>query len=411
MIRRVVLSVLLAAALPAHATNGYFSHGYGMRAKGQAGAGIAQSQDALVIATNPAGLSGVQDGFELGIDFFAPSRGSVVRQGGTTVKYEGNGERVFFIPEFGYSRHVGDRLAVGLALYGNGGMNTDYDVNPYGRFGAQGKMRMDLSQAFVAPALAYKVTPTQSIGIALNLAYQRFETQGLGLFGGFSVSPGNVSNRGYDDSTGWGVRVGWTGQFGDRVTLGATWQSKTWMSRFKDYSGLFEGRGSFDIPETYGLGISLRATDKLTLALDWQETLYSEVPAVGNSSALLFAGVPLGADNGPGFGWRDVSTWKLGAAYAFSDAFTLRGGVSRNSQPIPAQQTFINIIAPGVVRTHATLGGTWKLGDRDALNVAYMHAFRETVTGSGSIPPSFGGGEVDNYLSENSLGVSWSRRF
>ena len=106
-----------------------------------------------------------------------------------------------------------------------------------------------------------------------------------------------------------------------------------------------------------------------------------------------------------------MSTWKLGASYAFSDAFTLRGGVSRSSQPIAAQQTFINIIAPGVVRTHATLGGTWTLGGRDALNVAYMHAFRETVTGSGSIPPAFGGGEVDNYLSEHSLGVSWSRRF
>ncbi len=411
MISRIVLGALLFAAFSAHATNGYLAYGYGMRTKGMAGAGIAYAQDSLAIATNPAGLAGVADGLELGVDIFVPRRGSTIHQGGDSVRYAGNDTRLFIIPEFGYSRHVSERLALGLALYGNGGMNADYGTNPYGRFGATGRLRMDLAQAFLAPGVAFKVTGSQSIGLAVNLAYQRFEMRGTDLFSGFSVAPGEVSGRGHDDSIGWGVRLGWTGEIGDRLRLGATWQSKTWMSRFDDYRGLFEGAGRFDVPENYGLGIALRATDRFTIALDWQKILYSEVDSVGNSSALLFAGIPLGGDGGPGFGWRDVKVWKLGASYALSDSLTARAGVSGNSQPIPAQETFINIIAPGVVRTHLTLGATWKHGERNAINVAYMHAFRETVNGAGSIPPAFGGGEVDNWLSENSLGVSWSRRF
>lgn len=37
------------------ATNGYFSHGYGVKSLGMAGVGIALPQDGLAAATNPAG--------------------------------------------------------------------------------------------------------------------------------------------------------------------------------------------------------------------------------------------------------------------------------------------------------------------------------------------------------------------
>lgn len=43
---------------------------------------------------------------------------------------------------------------MGIALSGNGGMNTNYSENPHGGFGASGHAGVDLSQMFVSPAVA-----------------------------------------------------------------------------------------------------------------------------------------------------------------------------------------------------------------------------------------------------------------
>lgn len=60
-LRAAALAALCAAALPqsALATNGYFSHGYGVKSQAIAGVGIALPQDGLTAATNPAGRHGL----------------------------------------------------------------------------------------------------------------------------------------------------------------------------------------------------------------------------------------------------------------------------------------------------------------------------------------------------------------
>jgi long-chain fatty acid transport protein len=400
--------VLLLIAQEAAATNGYFLEGYGTNSKAQAGVGIALPLDALTIATNPAGLTDVADAFTAGLEIFRPRRSATLLQDGQAEEYDGNSTKLFYLPDLGFSRHVDERLAWGVALYGNGGLDTDYGSNPYGRFGAQGSAGVDLEQAFLSPAVAFKINEANSLGAALNVAYQRFEAKGIGIFANFSENPADVSNRAHDDSTGVGVRLGWLGHVGDYVTLGATWQSKTHMGRFEKYSGLFADGGSFDIPESYGLGVAVRPTQRLTIGLDWQRILYSGVPAVGNSLDALFAGVPLGASDGPGFGWQNISVFKLGGSYAISDTVTLRAGVSKSQEPVPASQTFFNILAPGVIETHLTAGSSWKLANRNEISVAWLHAFKKTVDGSGSIPPAFGGGEANVSLEEDSVAISFS---
>jgi long-chain fatty acid transport protein len=287
-------------------------------------------------------------------------------------------------------------------------LDTNYGSNPYARFGAQGSAGVDLQQAFLTPALAVKINDANSLGVALNVAYQRFEAKGIRIFAGFSESPDDVSNRAQDDSTGVGIRLGWLGRLNDYVSVGAAWQSKTHMGRFEKYGGLFADGGSFDIPESYGLGLAVRPTRALTIGLDWQRILYSDVPAVGDSLDSLFAGVPLGASDGPGFGWRNISVVKLGGSYGISEIVTLRAGLSQSQQPVPASQTFFNILAPGVIETHLSAGGSWKLGNRNQISVAWLHAFKKTVDGSGSIPPAFGGGEANISLEEDSLAISFS---
>jgi long-chain fatty acid transport protein len=415
--RKTLLAAAIAAALApgvALATTGYFAHGYGIKAKSMGGVGIALPQDALAAASNPAGIAWIGNRIDLGADLFIPDRGaSIVGSGaGADGTYDGNDTKSFLIPEFGYNRVINPNLTFGVAVYGNGGMNTDYKTNPFAAFGGTGSAGVDLMQLFIAPTVAWK-SGSHSFGASLNLAYQRFKAEGIQGFAGFSASSGNVSNNGYDDSTGFGVRVGWTGQVSPAVTLGATYQSKTKMSEFDKYSGLFANQGDFDIPENYGAGIAVKASPKLTVAADVLRINYNDIPAVGNSADCLFVTgtCQLGSTNGAGFGWQNTTVYKIGVAYELKPGTTLRAGYVTLDQPIPASQTFFNILAPGVVEDHLTLGLTMEMSKTSELSFMYMHAFEKKVNGSGSIPAGFGGGEANLRMSQDSFGVAYGWKY
>jgi long-chain fatty acid transport protein len=410
------LAVLAATltATSAHATDGYFAHGYGIKAQGMGGVGIALPQDALAAATNPAGMGLIGDRIDFGVTWFRPQRETTISGNafpGVDGKYEGNDTENFIIPEFGYNRQIKPALTLGVSVYGNGGMNTDYE-KAIPLLGST-KPGVDLIQLFIAPTATWKVTQAHTIGASLNVAYQRFEAKGLQNFDqpGISKSPGKVTNNGHDSSYGLGLHLGWVGQINDYLTLGATYQTKTYMSKFNDYKGLFAENGDFDIPASYGLGIAVKATPAFTVAADVQRIEYSDVKSIANAS-LPNLGNGLGSNNGAGFGWKDVTVVKLGASYAWDENLTLRAGYNHTTQPIRRNETLFNILAPGVVQDHLTLGATYVLPNKSELSFAYMHAFEESVKGRNSIPPGFppagfGGGNSNIKLYEDSIGIAY----
>ncbi len=407
---------LAAAMLPlaAHATNGYFSHGYGAQGEGQAGVAIAWAQDSLAAATNPAGTADVGSRVDLGADWFSPRRSAEIvgNAFGADATYNGDGKKNFFLPSLGFVKQLSDSVSAGVAVYGNGGLNTIYHDNPYARFGATGTAGVNLEQLFVTPSIAWKPAAGQRIGAGINIAYQRFSAEGIGLFGGFSASPGNVSDQGPDSSVGVGLRLGWSGVVAPGLTLGATWASRI-HGQFKDYRGLFADGGRFDIPENYGVGLAFRPGADWTIGADIQRILYSRVAAVGDSIAPLLQGTPLGASGGPGFGWRDVTVYKLGASTRVAPDLVLRAGISHARQPVPTSQTFFNILAPGVVQDHLTAGATWTRSGGSEWSGFLAYGRGHSVDGSGSIPPGnppggFGGGNANVRLKETIVGVSYA---
>jgi long-chain fatty acid transport protein len=403
--------LIFLATTDASATDGYFAHGYGVKSQGMGGVGIALPQDALAAATNPAGMGLIGDRVDFGLTWFRPVRESqLVNTAGGSKAFDGtysaNDSENFFIPEFGYNRQLNSDVTLGVSVYGNGGMNTDYK-NGIPLFGSSGRAGVDLVQLFIAPTATWKLTASQTVGASLNIAYQRFEATGLQGFAGMSTSPTNLTNRGHDNSYGAGLHLGWIGQINEAVTLGATYQSRTYMSKFDKYKGLFAEQGDFDIPSTYGVGIAVKATPAITLAADVQRINYSEVASVGNASLPNLAN-GLGADNGAGFGWHDVTTVKLGASYAYSDNLTLRAGYNHADQPIRSTDTFFNILAPGVIKDHLTLGSTWVLPNKAELSLAYVHAFENSVNGVNSIPNApLGGGDANLKMYQDSLGIAY----
>jgi long-chain fatty acid transport protein len=85
----------------------------------------------------------------------------------------------------------------------------------------------------------------------------------------------------------------------------------------------------------------------------------------------------------------------------------LRGGVSVTNQVVPTGETFFNVLAPGVIRKHLTVGATWTLPNGGQLTGYYARGLGETVNGNGSIPASFGGGNAHVRLKENIIGIAY----
>lgn len=412
---KLIFSVALAGvASHTWATDGYFAHGYGIRAQGAGGVGIALPQDALAAATNPAGMAKVGSRVDAGVTWFRPVRDSEIRGNafGFDGHYSANDSQHFLIPEFGYNHQYSDAVTLGVSVYGNGGLNTDYK-NGIPLFNSNGRRTgVDLAQVFVAPTVTWTSQNQQSLGVSLNLAYQRFQAKGLQNFANASSAPDALTNNGYDHSFGAGVHIGWLGELTDTLSVGATYQSRTYMSRFDRYKGLFAEQGDFDIPSTYGVGLALKVTPDLTLAADLQRINYSEVDAVGNAS-LSNLNNGLGSDRGAGFHWQDAKVTKIGAVYQYRPDIILRAGFNHVDQPIPRGDTLFNILAPGVVKDHVSIGATWVISPQAELSFAYTHAFENTVRGQQSIPsgfpPSgFGGGEANIRMYQDALGLAYT---
>lgn len=409
------LSVLPATVL---ATNGYFSHGIGIKSKAMAGVGIAKSEDALAAGTNPANMLAQGNRFDFGLDRFTPDRTTSVTGNASSannIQYDANEDESFLIPEFGYNQMLNDKMAFGVSVYGNGGMNTSYTRNVT-LFGTT-KAGVNLEQLFIAPTFSMKVDDKNTFGVALNIIQQKFSAKGLENFDSSiqSTAPGSVTNNGDDTSTGYSIRLGWNTQVSDEMSIGAMYQTRSDMENFDKYKGLFAEQGDFDIPSTYGIGINYAPSPAVHVGFDIVKINYSEVAAISNPLGGATAGGQLnnslGANNGAGFGWDDMTVYKLGASFALNDKFTLMAGWNHGDQPIPAGETFFNMLAPAVVEDHYTVGLTWELESKAEVSFMYMYAPEVTVNGSGSQPTAFGAGESNLTMSQNSFGVAYGWGF
>jgi long-chain fatty acid transport protein len=399
----------LVLALPAQATDGYFLNGVGAKAKGMGGVAIAMPQDALSIASNPAAATMLESRVDLGVEIFVPDRGATISGNGAGLNgtYSGNGANPFILPEFGYVRQLTDSIAIGLTINGNGGMNTQYDANPFASFGATGPAGVDLKQVFISPTVAVELADGHSLGLSPILLVQGFRATGVQPFTAASSAPTRFTNQGTDWAVGGGFRAGYLGQLAPGLAIGAFYQSRIEAQEFDKYAGLFAQGGGFDVPESYGAGISVQPAPGVLLGVDVKRIEYSEIQSVGNPLAPLFGGVPFGAEGGPGFGWRDITVFKIGGSVAASDRLTLRAGYGRSGNPVPASETFLNILAPGVVQDHFTIGATLDLGGGKEVTAYGMRAPRNEVAGAGSIPAPYGGGEADVFLAETSVGIAF----
>ena len=439
---RTILGLAVALALAtgsASATNGYYTHGLGTKMKAQAGAGSANPDELLVLATNPAGIAFVGDSIDAGLGLFSPMRdyrttpsqapGACFAPGQCLLTIGPNNEssknELFFVPYVGAKWALTDADHLALAFYGRGGMNTKWEggtvtYDPFfggpgsggavtlpGTFG-DGTAGVDLMQGFLNLSYARRFSDQFSLGVSAVFAIQRFEARGVGNFfpftktfmksmqeTGMPAMPKNLSDNGHDMSYGYGGTVGFQWTPVEMFSLAAAYTTKMSMSDFGDYSDLFAEGGSFDMPSTWTVGVALRPMDTLALMFDVQEIKYSDVPAVSNGIQGLTEGTCqvnveycLGGKKGAGFGWDDMTVYKFGAAWDVSDDWTLRFGYSTTDQPIPKNQMTFNILAPGVMEDHWTIGFTKEQPSGNQWNVSFLYAPEVKIRGPQNFDPT-----------------------
>jgi long-chain fatty acid transport protein len=394
--------VLALGSQAAFATNGLAPTGVGQEQKAMGGASAGNPINTMSIATNPAAASFINDGFDVGLEIFKPSRSATQKATGTS--FDGNGKSTFVIPEAGYKKQLNDKVALGVVAYGNGGMNTSYGTNP--GFGA-GSAGVDYQQLFVSPTVSYKISDDAAIGVSANMVYQKFKAEGLqGFDNAFRTSSvGSVTNNGYDSSTGVGATIGVQGNVTDKLSMGASYRSKVKMGKLDKYKGLFPGAGTMDVPAALTVGMAYKATPKTTIAADVQQIYYSDTQ-YGNSATAFFLGRRLGDPGGPGFGWSDQTVYKLGVKHQLNDNLALMAGINHGKNPVSSSETNFNVLAPGIVEDHISLGFEKKINPKSKLIGSYVHAFNKNVSGDNG---PFGA--YDLKMKQDAVGIAYSHEF
>jgi len=433
-------AVCLIAPDTLYATNGYAPLGWGTQSKAMGGVATALPQDTLVTATNPAGMAFIGTRLDVGVSFFSPSdRGyeanadySVDPETGnatgpfvTPGRYESDRDW-FLIPSFGYNRELDERSSIGFAVYGNGGMNTTYrDRAVWENFAVSDSLSattptgINLEQLFFELPYSYKFgNGRQAVGIAPIFALQSFEAKGLEPFKATSLYPDKVTNNGEEWSYGFGLHLGWYGEINEKLALGLSYRSKTWMTDLDDYKGLFANGGEFDIPATLNFGVAYKVRPDVTLAFDYQHIFYDEIDAIANSNdkdlTPCFTESPkpsycLGGEDGLGFGWDSMDIFKLGVRYDYNEKLSFMGGVSYNTEFSEGRQALFNVLAPATIRWHFTLGATYNHSSTDAFNIALAYMPTEELDGTSPSITQTQTGSI--FMEQQEIEVSWSHRF
>jgi long-chain fatty acid transport protein len=415
-------AALILAQTSAWATNGYFLPGYGFRAQGMGGVGVAYGVDSLSIVANPANIVNTGMRGDMGVGLFNAVRHAAVgsnAQQDPSVNNAGFGfdgattsDRNWFVmPEMGMTMNLSENLHVGMAFAPNGGGSTVYptDFFSYNALtidapGSGATLGGELMQLLVPLTVGYKINENHAVGAALDLAAQRFRMYGLGSFKTFSSTFGvpisadfaHLTNNGFDYSYGAGLKLGYLGNFlDDKLSFGLSYTSRTYMTKFDKYKGLFAEQGDFDIPANYGVGIAFKPKKNLVFAADINRIEWSSVAALGNrgpgtspkpypgpgqNNAL--SGVPslndastaTGNDRGMGFGWVDQTIYKLGVNWGVNERLQLRAGLNYGKTPILDDQLTFNTLLPVTTEKHYTVGFTYKATDELEITGTYMRA-------------------------------------
>ncbi|KRW61079.1 OmpP1/FadL family transporter [Pseudomonas sp. TTU2014-080ASC] len=365
-----VTALLLGLSVQqAQATQGTFPHGYGVKSEGMGGVVLALPQDSLVGASNPAGMVWVGTRVDAGVALLQVDNG--IEFAGETVSGVEDND-LYIIPQLGANRMLDEVSSIGVSIVGNG-VGTAYGSDS--NVGGLERPGSEFQQMVATVSYARKLNERHSYGIGVMLIRQQLDIDGTASIG---------LPEGRDESYGAGLRLGYMGKLTDELTLGLSYATRGYMGKMKRFENLLAEGGDMDMPSNYGIGLSYTKGD-WTVAADVQRILWSDVKSLGNPGVSRATGAP-GDSDGPGFGWRDQTVYRLGVAYQATQDLTLRVGYNDANQLLDSRDGYLGMLAPAANHQHVTLGATYRLDGGNELSFAYARSFKDKVDGDGNGP-------------------------
>lgn len=390
----VIVMFALVLGAPVYATNGDNLIGVGSVSRAMGGAGIAAPQDAVsAVFANPAAMCFgpycPTTEFDFGGTLFVPNvKGQVSGQAvGGKIKSDSRGA-TYAMPAIGLSVPISKGLnppiwRFGLAAYGVSGLGVDYkdrslDQPKFFNFGPMGQFPLvageytQLSTMRFAPAIAYQPSARWSVGLAGIVDYSNLDL-------------GHGSNWQY----AFGIQTGAIFKPIDNFSLGLNYISP----RKADYRNVsdFDGDGSLDdlkleSPQEIGLGAAY-SFSKLLFETDVKWLNWDN------------------ADGYEDFDWDNQWVFVFAVQYQPIPKLFLRAGYNYAKQPLNKHnnftgtastkvqgksmpkyyyETFRTIGFPAIIEHHLTLGIGYEFSPKFAVNLGYVHGFKESFSESGT---------------------------
>jgi long-chain fatty acid transport protein len=379
----VAVTISLGLAAMANAVSSQAA-GYSLLEQGASGlgnafaGGAAAAEDASSIYANPAGMTYLPDrqlvtvlhGVRVSSRF--DNDGTIPAFGRPLGNEGGDAGGFVAVPNIYYSHRVHPDLNLGIAINAPFGLKTDYDKQWMGRYQA---VKSEIRTLNINPSLAYKVNDSFSVGFGISLMKKEAELTRVVNFG--PAGDGFAQLKGDD----WG--------FG--YNLGAIWQARhdtrfgvSYRSRVRQH---IEGDAEFTrpalipaalapngnittqltLPESASLSVFHQASDRLALMADMTWTGWNRLQdlTIKRENGTVLVNIP---EN-----WHDTMRYSVGASYQLTSAWKLRGGLAYDQESI--KDRFRTVSIPGDDRTWVTLGASYRLSEKNVIDIAYAHLF------------------------------------
>lgn len=392
----------------------------GVKTLGMSSTSTARPIDAFAPAYNPAGLTVLCDRYDVGLSWVHNTQSLTITNntahiftGGLIPNQNGtyNGavkDADVYVPEFAIKKDLpccwcpnGWKISTGVAVY-----NRAYNRTRYGNAleligtstgspasGVATIKGLEYIQETAAASIAVKFHRMHTLGLAVNLNFQRIELEGLQNFANAirSTDPTHSTNQGNNWSTGVGVVFGYLFQPVESLKIGLAYQPSTHMSKFNKYKGFIVDHGKFPIPERFNAGIAYTICCKATFAFDYEFINWRKIPQLRNSFFVpgpvppLPSNPLLGAKDGPGFNWNNQHFFRFGFEWMFNDYLTVRCGYRHANTPVKKESAAINLITLDTAENFLTFGFTILLKSCTEFSFFTAHSWENSV--KGPIPP------------------------
>ncbi len=363
--RFLLTAVLIVFTGISLSANGLNLNGLGSKAIAMGGAFIGQADDYSAIFWNPAGLSQMKNP---SLSFFAtdliPSGTYKFSMMGVDAKTK---SAMYPSGSIAYFKPVNEKLVIGIAAYvpsGTGAKWNGEDLKVFSKNVAY-KWESFMAVVTVSPVVAYKISDVFSLGATLNLNYgmMKIKRPGIGQY--------------TEDLSGFafGATIGALIKPTDRLGIGLTLRTPTKVkfsgtadmasASLYGLSITSDAEREATWPLWLGMGLSFKATDKLTINADAQYTNWKKIDTIGitydNAVWQASKAHPLlGAafNNDFVLNWKDAIQWRFGLEYAISEKLAMRAGYYIDPSPSPAET--LNVLLPEIAYNVITVGFGYK---------------------------------------------------